>query len=44
MEQEHILKVLKAFGGQRNRAAEALGIDPKTLYRKLTGYGLKEQE
>ena len=42
MEREHILKVLKASGGQRNRAAEALGIDPKTLYRKLAGYGLKE--
>lgn len=42
VEREHILKVLKASGGQRNRAAEALGIDPKTLYRKLAGYGLKE--
>ncbi len=42
MEREHILKVLKASGGQRNRAAEALGIDPKTLYRKLAGYGVKE--
>jgi len=42
MEREHILKVLKASGGQRNRAAEALGIDPKTLYRKLAGYGVNE--
>jgi DNA-binding NtrC family response regulator len=42
VEREHILKVLKASGGQRNRAAEALGIDPKTLYRKLAGYGVKE--
>jgi two-component system response regulator AtoC len=42
MEREHILKVLKASAGQRNRAAEALGIDPKTLYRKLSGYGVKE--
>jgi DNA-binding NtrC family response regulator len=42
VEREHILKILKASGGQRNRAAEALGIDPKTLYRKLVGYGLKE--
>ena len=42
VEREHILKVLKASGGQRNRAAEALDIDPKTLYRKLAGYGLKE--
>jgi len=42
IEREHILKVLQASGGQRNRAAEALGIDPKTLYRKLAGYGVKE--
>ncbi len=42
VEREHILKVLKASDGQRNRAAEALGIDPKTLYRKLAAYGLKE--
>lgn len=42
IEREHILKVLQASDGQRNRAAEALGIDPKTLYRKLAAYGLKE--
>ncbi len=42
VEREHILKVLKASGNQRNKAAEALGIDPKTLYRKLAGYGLNE--
>ncbi len=42
VEREHILKVLKTSGGQRNRAAEALDIDPKTLYRKLAGYGLNE--
>jgi len=42
VERGHILKVLKASGGQRNKAAEALGIDPKTLYRKLAGYGVKE--
>jgi transcriptional regulator of acetoin/glycerol metabolism len=42
MEREHILRVLKALGGQRSRAAEVLGIDPKTLYRKLQSYGVKE--
>jgi DNA-binding NtrC family response regulator len=26
-------------GGQRGKAAEILGVDPKTLYRKLLGYG-----
>ena len=43
LERNHILKVLKEAGGQRGRAAEILGIDPKTLYRKLQGYGIKEQ-
>ena len=42
VEREHILKVLKAASGQRNKAAEALGIDPKTLYRKLAAYGVNE--
>ena len=41
LEKEHILAVLREAGGQRGKAAEILGIDPKTLYRKLTGYGLK---
>ena len=38
VEKEHILKVLKETGGQRGKAAEILGVDPKTLYRKLRGY------
>jgi DNA-binding NtrC family response regulator len=42
VEREHILRILKALGGQRSRAAEALGIDPKTLYRKLHAYGVTE--
>ncbi len=42
VEKNHILKVLKEVGGQRGKAAEVLGIDPKTLYRKLLGYGIKE--
>jgi transcriptional regulator with PAS, ATPase and Fis domain len=42
VEKEHILRVLKETGGQRAKAAEALGIDPKTLYRKLHEYGEKE--
>ena len=35
MERRHILAVLEAVGGQRTRAAEILGVDRKTLYRKL---------
>jgi DNA-binding NtrC family response regulator len=42
VEREHILKVLKEVGGQRGKAAEILGVDPKTLYRKLLGYGVNE--
>ncbi len=41
IEREHILRVLKESGGQRGKAAEVLGIDPKTLYRKLNGYGVE---
>ncbi len=42
IEREHILKVLKEAGGQRGRAAEILGVNPKTLYRKLSDYGIKD--
>jgi two-component system response regulator AtoC len=41
VEREHILRVLKEVGGQRGKAAEILGVDPKTLYRKLLSYGLE---
>jgi DNA-binding NtrC family response regulator len=42
VEKEHILKVLKEAGGHRGKAAEILGVDPKTLYRKLLSYGVNE--
>jgi two-component system response regulator HydG len=38
VERAYILWVLQAEGGNRARAAEALGIDPSTLYRKLNRY------
>ena len=41
VEREHILRVLHEAGGQKRKAAEILGVDPKTLYRKLTSYGIK---
>jgi DNA-binding NtrC family response regulator len=36
---DHVLTVLKRVGGNRTRAAEILGVDPKTLRRKLHAYG-----
>jgi transcriptional regulator with PAS, ATPase and Fis domain len=38
VEREHILKVLKEVDGQKGKAAEILGVDSKTLYRKLLSY------
>jgi len=40
IERAYILWVLQAEGGNRSRAAEVLGIDPSTLYRKLNKYGI----
>ena len=38
VERRYILRVLDAAGGQRKVAAQILGVDRKTLYRKLEGY------
>ena len=38
VERAYIMWVLQAEGGNKTRAAEALGIDPSTLYRKLARY------
>jgi DNA-binding NtrC family response regulator len=38
IEQAYITWVLNAEGGNKTRAAEVLGIDPSTLYRKLSKY------
>ena len=40
IERAYILWVLQNEGGNKTRAAEVLGIDPSTLYRKLSRYGL----
>jgi DNA-binding NtrC family response regulator len=42
IERAYIAWVLQAEGGNRARAAEVLGIDPSTLYRKIARYGLGE--
>ncbi|MEX0891015.1 MAG: sigma-54 dependent transcriptional regulator [Gemmatimonadota bacterium] len=40
IERAYILWVLEAEEGNKARAAEVLGIDPSTLYRKLNRYGI----
>jgi DNA-binding NtrC family response regulator len=39
IERAYILWVLQSEGGNKTRAAEALGIDPSTLHRKLQRFG-----
>ena len=41
VERAYIMWVLQSEGGNKSKAAEALGIDPSTLYRKLSRYGLE---
>ena len=38
VERRYILRVLEAVGGNKTMAAEILGLDRKTLYRKLDRY------
>jgi len=38
LEQEYINHVLKCFNGKKNKAAQVLGIDKTTLWRKLRRY------
>ncbi len=40
VERAHILRVLDIVGGNKTQAARALGLDRKTLYRKLQIYGV----
>ncbi|WP_291325159.1 sigma-54 dependent transcriptional regulator [Desulfovibrio sp. UCD-KL4C] len=40
MEREHIIKAIDFFNGNRLKAAQALGIGRKTLYRKIDKYNL----
>ena len=41
IEQAYITWVLQSEGGNKTRAADVLGIDPSTLYRKLSRYGVE---
>ena len=42
IERAYITWVLQSEGGNKSRAAEVLGIDPSTLYRKLARYDADE--
>jgi DNA-binding NtrC family response regulator len=41
VERAYIMWVLDNEGGNKSRTAEVLGIDPSTLYRKLSRYGVE---
>ena len=43
LERSYILEVLRQSDGNKTRAAEILGMDRKTLYRKLHEYSLEEE-
>ena len=38
LEKRYIYRVLKAVGGNKTQAAKVLGLDRRTLYRKLERY------
>lgn len=42
LEREYIARVMQAEGGNKTRAAQRLGLDRKTLYRKLEEEGLAQ--
>ncbi|HET9013284.1 MAG TPA: sigma-54 dependent transcriptional regulator [Gemmatimonadaceae bacterium] len=41
VERAYIMWVLQSESGNKSRAADVLGIDPSTLYRKLSRYGVE---
>jgi DNA-binding NtrC family response regulator len=43
VERQHIINTLRQVGGHRAKAAALLGIDPKTLYRKILAYGISPE-
>jgi len=43
VERRHILGVLKAVGGNKREAAQVLGLDRRTLYRKLERLGVAHE-
>ena len=43
VERRYVLRVMEAVGGHRTRAAQVLGLDRKTLYRKLERWAREER-
>ena len=43
IERQHIISTLRQVAGHRGKAAALLRIDPKTLYRKIIGYGITSE-
>jgi len=43
VERRHVLRVLEACHGNRTDAAKVLGLDRKTLYRKLLRWGVSDE-
>jgi DNA-binding NtrC family response regulator len=41
LEKQYVLRVVDVCGGAKKRAARILGIDRKTLYRKLVRWGVQ---
>ena len=44
MERRYVLRVVESVGGSRNQAAKILGLDRKTLYRRLDSYGYTDSD
>jgi two-component system, NtrC family, response regulator AtoC len=44
VERRYVMKVLEVAGGNRTQAAQILGFDRKTLYRKLRRYGVEDED
>ena len=44
LERAYILEILRQTGGNKSRAADILGLDRKTLYRKLEEYGREPED
>jgi DNA-binding NtrC family response regulator len=44
VEKDHILQVLRLMGGHQGKASEVLGVNRRTLYRKLLEWGVDHRE